>query len=204
MIVFKNIHLKFQDKVLFEQFNLEITEGSKVLLKAPSGKGKSSLIKMLLGFITPDKGEVYLDHKKLNKQTLPYFRKNIGYVSQDVDLRNEKMETLLEQISGFNSNKHLDFSKEKIASLFTFFELHKAHLTKTPKELSGGERQRMGLVICALLDRKVWLLDEVTSGLDEAAKEKVVNYIMEQNKTILISSHDKIWTENKEISIKEW
>jgi len=204
MIQFKNIKLKFDDKVIFEDFNLNIKEGEKILLSAPSGKGKSTLFKMLLGFQKPEAGEIFLKGSPLTKSTLMDFRSNISYVSQDVDLRNQKVRELLTEIFQYKPNKHIGFNEDKFRQSVELFDLPKDILDKEVNQLSGGERQRLGLVICALLDRQVWLLDEVTSGLDKEMKEKVLDYVLGQDKTVVIISHDRIWRDNDKVRIEEW
>ncbi|WP_459195836.1 ABC transporter ATP-binding protein [Wukongibacter baidiensis] len=204
MIRFKDINLSFKDKVVFQNFNMEVSKGEKVLLSAPSGKGKSTLFKLLLGFQKFDGGEILFENKKLEKNSLAYFRRNIGYVSQDVDLMNKKIWDLLLEIFSYKYNKHIEITKEKFLGLTQYFDLPADIMEKEVRQLSGGERQRLGLIICILLDREVWLLDEVTSGLDKDMKEKVVDYILKQDKTMLIISHDKIWSKNDIVKIEEW
>ncbi|MFD3157106.1 ATP-binding cassette domain-containing protein [Haloimpatiens sp. FM7330] len=204
LIQFKDINLKFKDKIIFDNFNMDVLKGEKIVLNAPSGKGKSTLFKLLLGFQKIDRGTILFNNKILEKKTLVYFRKNIGYVSQDVDFKNGKIGDLIDEIFSYNCNKHIKITKEQITHLVEYFNLPKDTLEKEVKQLSGGERQRLGLIICILLDRPVWLLDEVTSGLDKYMKEKVVNYVLKQDKTVLIISHDKIWTENNLVRVEEW
>lgn len=182
---------------------MNIKEGEKVLLSAPSGKGKSSLFKLMLGFIRPNKGEIFLKEKKLQRSNLPYFRKYIGYVSQDVDFRNNIVWDLLVEIFSYKQNRGLEMNRGKVLAIMEYFNLSKSLLEKEVNQLSGGERQRLGLIICILLDRPLWLLDEVTSGLDKEMKEKVVDYVLKQDKTVLIISHDKIW-HKEHIRIEEW
>jgi putative ABC transport system ATP-binding protein len=203
LIEFKNIHLSFDEKTIFKDFNMNIKEGEKVLLSAPSGKGKSSLFKLLLGFIRPNEGEIFLKEKKLQRSNLPYFRKYIGYVSQDVDFRNHGVWDLLVEIFSYKQNRGLEMNRGKVLAIMEYFNLSKSLLEKEVNQLSGGERQRLGLIICILLDRPLWLLDEVTSGLDKEMKEKVVDYVLKQDKTVLIISHDKIW-HKEHIRIEEW
>lgn len=204
MIKFKDINLKFDGKTVFKNFNMSIAEGEKILLKAPSGKGKSTLIKLLLGFQKPNTGEILFNNHKLGKDTVHYFRENIGYVSQDIDFQNKNVWDLIVEVFSFKVNKNINFSEKKVLNLFDYFNLPSELLQKNVKQLSGGERQRLGLIVCILLDRPVWILDEVTSGLDETLKEKVVQYILKQSKTILLVSHDNIWTSNNVIRLEEW
>ncbi|SHK33097.1 ABC transporter ATP-binding protein [Paramaledivibacter caminithermalis] len=204
MIEFKNINLRFDDKVVFENFSLKINKGEKILLNSPSGKGKSTLFKLLLGFEKLNSGEILFNGKRLNKNNLLYFRKNIGYVSQDVDVRKDRVWNLIEEIFSYKNNRHIKISKHYIIMNLQYFKLSEDILEKEVRQLSGGERQRLGLIICILLNREVWLLDEVTSGLDEDTKEIVVDYVLKQNKTILIISHDRIWCKNDVVRIEEW
>lgn len=204
MIQFKNISLSFDSKTVFENFNLEIKQGEKLLLRAPSGKGKSTLFKLLLGFQKPDSGEILFNDKVLKKENLLYFRKNISYVSQDVNLMNKKVWDLITEIFSYKYNKHIAITKDKVLGIVKYFKLPENVFEKEVSELSGGERQRLGLIICILLDRPVWLLDEIASGLDKDMKDIVVDYVLKQNKTILIISHDKIWCKNDLVRIKEW
>lgn len=204
MIEFKNIDLTFENKSIFENFNLTVHEGEKILLKAPSGKGKSSLLKILLGFIKVDQGAILFDNKMLSKHSISYFRKNMSYISQDVDLRDKIVWNLIKEIFSYKANKHINITKDKVLDYLDFFDLEDDTINKPLTQLSGGERQRIGLIICILLDRKIWLLDEITSGLDKDLKKKVVDYVLTQEKTMLIISHDKIWTENGIVKIEEW
>lgn len=204
MIQFKNISLSFNNKIVFENFNLEIRQGEKLLLRAQSGKGKSTLLKLLLGFQKPDSGEILFNDKVLKKENLLYFRKNISYVSQDVNLTNKKVWDLITEIFSYKYNRHIEITKNKVLGIVKYFKLPENVFEKEVSELSGGERQRLGLIICILLDRPVWLLDEVASGLDKDMKDIVVDYVLKQNKTILIISHDKIWCKNDLARIKEW
>lgn len=204
LILFKDINLSFDDKKVFENLNMRIMKGEKVLLNAPSGKGKSTLLKMLLGFQKFDSGEILFDDKMLNKNNLSYFRRNIGYVSQDVDIRNTKVWDFILEVFSYKYNRHIQIDKDNVLRMFDYFKLPIDTIEKEVRQLSGGERQRLGLIICILLDRKVWLLDEVTSGLDKDTKEIVVDYVLKQDKTIVIISHDTIWSQNSAIRIKEW
>lgn len=204
LIKFKNINLRFDDKVIFENFNMDVMDGEKILLKSPSGKGKSTLLKLLLGFHKINSGEILFDSRKLEKNNLVYFRTNIAYLSQDVELRNQNIWDLIVEVFSYKHNKNIKITKEKFLDVANYFDLPKDIIKKEARELSGGERQRLGLVICILLDRKVWLLDEVTSGLDKDMKQRVVDYVLKLDKTVLIVSHDNIWSENNIVRIEEW
>lgn len=203
MIKFKEIHVSYEGKQVFEDFSMEIKKGEKILLKGPSGRGKSTLLKLLMGFKKVDKGKIFLEDKLLSKKTIEYFRSNISYVSQQVDLRNEIVWDLIKEIYDYKNNKKLVFVETEIIDKCNYFDLDNSILYKKVYDLSGGEKQRIGFIISTLLDRPIWLLDEVTSALDADLKEKVVNYVINSDKTVLIVSHDKIWSENNLIRVQE-
>lgn len=204
MIQFKEINLAFGDQVVFADFNLNIAEGEKVLLRAASGRGKSTLFKLLLGFQRSDQGEILFKGRRLDRNNLFYFRRNIAYVSQDVDLRNLKVWDLINEIFDYKYNRTIPITKEKVMELIDFFLLPADLITKEVGQLSGGERQRLGLIICIMLNRPVWLLDEITTGLDQESKKVLVNYVLQQHKTVLIISHDQIWSKNNLVRVEEW
>lgn len=195
MLKFENISLSFEGNDILRDFSLDIKEGEKVLLDAPSGRGKSSLIKIFMGFITPQKGELYFQGKKVDKHSINKVRREVTWVNQDINLRKIKVADLLDEIKDFSSNKDINIYGN-LNSLLEDFGLSREYLDKNVEKLSGGERQRLGLIIAILLDRKVLFLDEVTSSLDINMKKKVEEWIVSTDKTVVLVSHDTHW--NKE------
>ena len=76
-------------------------------------------------------------------------------------------------------------------------------LQKNVDALSGGERQRLALIMGILLDRDIWILDEITTGLDLTLKTKMVELVLSYNKTILVVSHDDIY-QNRGLREVSW
>jgi len=192
-IEYKNIDLKFNERTLFSKFNLTIEKNEKVLFLAPSGTGKTTLVKMLMGFIVPDAGEIIVEGIRLSGETMNDIRKNITYVSQDADIPGGSVNHVFEEVFSYQANRHLSYHKEVLVKWLSEFCLASDTLEKTVDCLSGGERQRLALIMGILLDREIWILDEITTGLDEALKEKIVDLILTYEKTILIVSHDDIY-----------
>jgi len=190
MIRIKGLNCQLGGKEIFKNFNLEIKEGEKIVLNAVSGKGKTTLFNILLGF-QKAQGEVYIDKCKLNKYTILDIRKKISYVSQDIDFQNKNVKELITEIINYNLNKNKVYYEEILKYLKDFNILDTLH--KNVRELSGGERQRLGFAICMGLNREIWLLDEVTASLDMKMKLKVKDYILKTKATVLIISHDDIW-----------
>ena len=159
------------------------------------------MFKLLLGFGTIDKGEVIFNGHKISKAHITGIREQIFYLSQDIDLRDGIINNLINEILRANSIK---YKNDKLNELLNFLDLNIEILEQKVKDLSGGERQRIGLLICFLLDRPVWLLDEPTSALDDVMKKKIADFILDQEKTIIIISHDSVWKKNKNIKIERW
>lgn len=204
MIEFRDIALKFHEKQLFDGFNLTINDGEKVVLKAASGSGKSTLLKMVLGFVKPDRGHVFIDGIQMSRQSIHHIRQTCGYVSQDVDFRNGPVEETIKAVFEYKANRHLTYDRDKLLHFFDELDLERDSINKKVHQLSGGERQRLGFILCILLERKIWLLDEVTSGLDSNLKDKIVNWVASSDKTVITISHDDVWLEDDRIKVVSW
>ena len=202
MIKFNNIYLNFNGKIIIQNLSFEVKHGEKVVLLGKSGSGKSSLFGLLLGFIEPSKGEILFEGGRIDKKSAWYVRKKVAYVDQDVSIGNGNILDLLNFVSGLKTNKSVDFNKVKVTELLGDFELSNDTVYKDIGELSGGERQRLAIIISILLERKVFLLDEVTSSLDKHLKKKVADYFVErENCTCLVISHDTIWLDNPAVKV---
>ena len=210
MIQFEKIHLSFNAMPIIEDLSLGINAGEKVVMLGKSGSGKTSLFSMILGFIKPDKGRVLFEKTVLNDESVWQIRKKIAYIDQDISLGNATASELIDSIFKLKANSKLVFDKDRLQNLLEHFELATNILDKHTQALSGGERQRLAIVIAALLDRKVFLLDEVTSSLDKHLKEKVADYFLQRDDiTCLISSHDPQWYSSDSVKIfnveeKKW
>lgn len=192
MIEFKDIDISFKDKIVLNNFNLSINKGEKILISGVSGKGKSTLLKLLLGFNIPNSGNIFVDNLELNEKNITAIRKKIGYIPQSTPFLNIKIEKLIQTIFNYKENLKTKLDKNLFIKTLEEFSLDKSVLSKNINQLSGGEKQRLAFVITILLDRDIWILDEITSSLDQEMKEKVVNYILNTNKTVILVSHDKI------------
>lgn len=192
MINFKNISIKFNNKIVLHNFNLVVNTGEKILISGVSGKGKTTLLKLLLGFSTPNSGSILVDNLELNEQTINIIRNKIGYMPQSTPFLNIKIEKLIHTIFNYKENLKTKLDMSILIQTLKEFNLDSNILSKNINQLSGGEKQRLAFVIIILLDRKIWVLDEITSSLDQDMKEKVINYILNTNKTVILVSHDKI------------
>lgn len=200
---FRNIFLNYDQRTIFSGFNLEIERQEKVLLCAPSGRGKTSLVKMLLGFVVPETGEILVDGMRLTGKTVNDIRRKIAYVSQDADIPRGIVSEVFASVFNFPVNRHLSYQETVLRDWLKTMSLPEDTLEKNIDALSGGERQRLALVLGILLDREIWILDEITTGLDQELKKKMVELLLSYDKTILVVSHDDIY-KNQRLREVSW
>lgn len=196
MIKLINIHKSFDGKELFNDLSVEVPENGRLMILGGSGSGKTTLLRMLLGFVLPDQGDVIIDGEKLSLENVWQLRQKMAYVSQEMQIGRGKAETFIREIFRFKNNRKINYRRENVLELLNDFQLEDNTLEKDLQELSGGELQRFAIIVTLLLDRKIYLLDEITSALDNSLKEMIVQYFSSmKDKTLIISSHDKIWQE---------
>ena len=194
--------MAFDGRKILNDLSFEVKRGEKVVVLAKSGSGKSSLFSLVLGFIEPDEGEVFFDGRMIDEKIVWEVRKKIAYIDQDVSLGGGKILDLLDLVAKLKTNIHLDGFREQLQELLQYFELDKEIIKKDIEDLSGGERQRLAIIIAVLLQRDVFLLDEVTSALDKQLKKKVADFfIAGEDWTCLVISHDPVWLENPAVKI---
>jgi ABC-type uncharacterized transport system, ATPase component len=193
LIKYENIGISFDNRKILSGFNLSIKKKQKILLRGKSGVGKTTLLKMLLGFTKPAEGILYFHNRILDSRTCWEARKEIAYVAQDTDLGEGKVKTLLDDIFSYRANKE-KLDHEKLQIFMKELELKGNILDQNFQELSGGEKQRIGILISLLLNRNIYLLDEVTSALDINLKKKIADYFLaREDLTLLVISHDREW-----------
>ena len=174
--------------------NLDIKHGSFIGVIGASGSGKSTLLSLILGLIQPTKGGVYIDDKILQKENLKSWMAMIGYVPQNVFLKEGTIaENIAFGLSNYNEEKVI--SALSNAGLDEFLSLEKRvfneNIGEGGEKLSGGQKQRVGIARALYDDKQLLILDEITSALDRASEIAVMETIenLSRNKTIIMISH---------------
>ncbi len=202
MIKFDDVFLSFNGQKVLNSLSLEIGRGDKVVVLGKSGLGKSSLFSLILGFISAQKGKVFFDGVSVDGKSVWDVRRRVAFVDQDVSIGSGSVADWLHYVSNLKANASSGFQNEKTEKLLDYFELDNGMLEKNVGNLSGGERQRVAIVISILLERSVYLLDEVTSALDDDLKEKVMRYFVKRgNWTVVVISHDFVWRKDPSIKV---
>lgn len=183
-----------KSNTLFQNVSFNIEENQQVGLIGPNGCGKTTLVKLILGILKPQKGEIYLQGKNIRNTSLSSVGKQVGFVFQNPD-KQLFCPTVLEQIS-FSYKYENKISKgeidDKINYYLETFDLLK-HKNSSPLELSRGEKQRLALASVLSRDVKFLILDEPTTGLDILRKrqlEKCLMSLKQEGKGYMIISHE--------------
>jgi putative ABC transport system ATP-binding protein len=193
-IEFKQVNLSFDGVQILQDFNLRILPHEQIVIFGKSGLGKSTLLKLLLGFVQPESGEVLINGEVLSGDNIHRLRSQIAYVDQDTMIGEGLVLAAIREYLNFESNRHLQVDTVDIEALMSELELRPDLLNKKISELSGGERQRMALVIALLLQRPLLVLDEATASLDPASKKIVIDKLTQNTtQTLLVVTHDQEW-----------
>lgn len=193
MIEFKNITLKVHRQTLLDGATLRIAEGEKVVVRGVSGSGKSSLLKCAAGALPRAGGSVRVDGMELSADTVAEIRARIAYVGQEPVLGAETVRDALLLPFTFKAHRENKPSDERIFQGLERLHLPVAILEKPCKRISGGEKQRIAILRALLLDKTVFLADEVTSALDPESKAAVMAELFRPEITLLSVSHDPDW-----------
>lgn len=192
LIVVNNLTQFFKSKneknIIFKNINFEIYENDRLALLGPNGAGKTTLVSILCGFIKQKEGEIKYNFDYKNN---PYEKLSIQF--QDLQFPSSLTPKDLIEFSLKLANINYKENEEEINQALNIFEIDKI-LNKKMSKLSGGQQQRVNVLISMLGKPKVLFLDEFTTGLDIAIKNRIQNYILnycEKNKiALVIISHD--------------
>ena len=187
---------KNPDVLVLDNLNLKITHNTTVGLMGSTGAGKTTLIDILLGLLTPDNGSISVDQKEINLENLSAWQKNIGYVPQNIYLTDDTIERNIAFSELENTIDAEQVKKAaKMANLDVFIntlpEKYKTFVGERGIRLSGGQRQRIGIARAIYHNPKVLVLDEATSSLDGITENTIMDAIqnLSHKKTIIIIAH---------------
>jgi phospholipid/cholesterol/gamma-HCH transport system ATP-binding protein len=199
IIEFIDVHKYFGTKKVLKGLNFAIKEGTVAVVMGPSGTGKSTVIKHIVGLLKPTKGQVIvegLDIAKADEKELLEIRKKIGFAFQFGALFDSM--NIYENIS-FPLREHSDLKEDEIKKeVVKSLELVGLNpdevLHLFPHELSGGMQKRAAIARTIILRPDIILYDEPTSGLDPIASDLISRLIVKLQKelgtTSVVISHD--------------
>lgn len=185
MVRLNNVTYSCSNKIIINNINIVIEDNKVLGISGKSGSGKTTLLELINGLIKPNKGNIYINNKSIDKIN----KKDIGFVFQMPE----------EQFFEINVKKEIEFAlknfkiKGNINNTLDLVGLDESFLSRKTKSLSYGEKRLVAFASILIYDPKIILFDEPTIGLDNNNKKKFIELIKklkENNKTIIIVSHD--------------
>ena len=192
----ENINFQYlDDKTLLSNINLKIQKGKTIGIIGTSGTGKSTLLNIFTGLLSPTSGKVLVDGENIENNKIAW-RKKLGYVSQDIFLQDA---SLAENIAFGVEKSDIEYSKINecisLAELDSFVENLTDGVNSMIGEkgirISGGQKQRLGLARALYNSPHVLILDEATNSLDINTENTILNTLknLKNDFTILLISH---------------
>lgn len=181
------------DNKVLDDFSLSVEKGTSVAITGHSGRGKSTLAKLLLGFYPAEKGQIYIDGVSLKEMGLHRLRELIAYVPQDPYLYNV---SIAENISYGRPDATMEdiIQAAKVANAHEFIMKQPQGYDTMAGErgtmLSGGEKQRIAIARAVIKNAPILLLDEATSALDNESEylvQEAIKSLMTDRTTIMIA-----------------
>lgn len=174
-IEFKDVFLAFDDKIILNYVNFKVRRGETKIVLGRSGTGKSTVIRLILGLLKPDHGQIFIDGEEITHYSEPEMmevRKKIGMIFQEGALFDslsvyDNVAYRLHEL-GIDEN----VVREEVIRQLRFVDLGDV-MDKMPNELSGGMRRRVGIARALVGNPRIVMFDEPTAGLDPPTARRI-------------------------------
>jgi phospholipid/cholesterol/gamma-HCH transport system ATP-binding protein len=196
-VQFKKVSKAFGEKRVLNEVSFHVMQGQALCLLGRSGTGKSVTLKMIVALMRPDSGEVWVDQENvvgLGEGSLSLVRKKLGYLFQDAALFDsltlyENLALPLSRLTRMSSGEIANKIHQVLADVGLG-----ADSAKYPSALSGGMRKRAGLARALVLEPKILLADEPSSGLDRITASEIDDLLLrrkqEHGTSLIVVTHD--------------
>lgn len=196
MVRIKDLRKSFGDNHVLNGFNMTLYKGENLVIMGKSGSGKSVMIKCLMGLMQPDSGEIEImgnNVLEFEHQELDLLRKEIGFLFQGSALYDSM--TVQENLEFPLRKQHME---QSMKDELVFRALESVGLTEAlelmPDELSGGMKRRVALARAIILNPKIIIYDEPTTGLDPITAKEIIQLMrdiqVQYGSSALIITHD--------------
>jgi ABC-type multidrug transport system fused ATPase/permease subunit len=196
-VQFKNVSFRYNNEPLLENLNMTIMPGDFLGISGLSGKGKTTILNLLLGFVEPASGEIYVNDKPANHLNLLEYWQAIAYVKQQTFLIHDTISRNITLSDGPVDEQKLQ-DVIQISGLIelvnTFHEGENKIIMENGKNISGGQRQRIAIARALYKNTDLIILDEPFNELDKGSENCFLKHfknLSESGKMVILITHDK-------------
>lgn len=195
IIIFRHVTKGYGDRAILHDFNLEIRKGEFLTVIGSSGSGKTTMLKLINGLLSPDKGSIWIEGKDISKENQTLLRRNIGYVIQGIGLfPHMTIRRNIAYVPNLLNRSDKERTRIAVERLIGVVGLEQEMLDRYPSELSGGQRQRVGIARALAANPDILLMDEPFGAVDEITRKMLQTEITrihnELGVTIVFITHD--------------
>lgn len=179
-IEFRDVHLSFDEKKILDGISFKVRRGETKIILGRSGGGKSTIIRLILGLLKPDSGQILIDGEDItgySEAEMMRIRQKIGMVFQEGALFDSL--SVYENVAYRLHEQGVDEEtvEKEVRRMLRFVDLEDA-IDKMPNELSGGMRRRVGIARALIGDPTIILFDEPTAGLDPPTARTICELVI--------------------------
>jgi len=187
----QDLRFKYKDKYLFYDLNLNLKPNDKIIITGKSGTGKSSLLKLILGFYKLNSGRIKYNNTKLLNHDINHFRKQVSFCDQYPRLFDNSVLYNIAYSTNIKDKEIIDIIKKyKINNLQKIINLPSIGINGY--KISGGQRQMINILKCFIQNSKIVFMDEPSASLDDYHFNILRRLINDNNnRTYIIISHDQ-------------
>lgn len=195
IIEFEHVRKSYGEKTVLNDFSLAVAPGDFVTIVGASGGGKTTVLKMVNGLLTPDAGTIRVMGRDIREMDLIQLRRNIGYAIQgSVLFPHMTVAENIAYVPNLLNKKDKARTNAAVAKWLAIVGLDEELLQRYPAELSGGQQQRVGIARALAVSPEILLMDEPFGAVDEITRaslqQEITRIHRETGITVLFVTHD--------------
>lgn len=195
IIEFEHVRKSYGEKTVLNDFSLAVAPGDFVTIVGASGGGKTTVLKMVNGLLTPDAGTIRVMGRDIRAMDLIQLRRNIGYAIQgSVLFPHMTVAENIAYVPNLLNKKDKARTNAAVAKWLAIVGLDEELLQRYPAELSGGQQQRVGIARALAASPEILLMDEPFGAVDEITRaslqQEIARIHRETGITVLFVTHD--------------